>query len=521
MDPHQEKIRSMKQSIINRLLLAFFVVLKFVLQYVAINPVYELHRDEYLHIDLGNHLAWGYTTVPPVTGLISFVIISLGKSVFWVKFFPALFGALIIILVWKIIEELKGGLFALVLGATGVLCSALLRINTLYQPNSLEYLLWTLVFYGLVKFINSRNPRWIWFVAVSFAIGFLNKYNIAFLMLGVFPALLLSEHRRVLFDKNLYLAFGLALVLVLPNLIWQWQHDFPVVKHMNTLASTQLVNVDRSGFLLDQLLFFTGSLITLLAGLLAFFLHPPFKKYRIFFWTYVFVIALYFYFRAKSYYAIGLYPVLLAFGSVYLERLMSKGWALYLRPVLILIPVIFMFGMFKITVPVLSPEQIMSKPDMFRDLGLLKWEDGIDHDLPQDFADMLGWNELGQIVDKAFDKIESDELTLIHCDNYGEAGAVNFYSRKRTSEALTLDADYLYWYPLDEGEFKNVILVQGPWDDDPEREREREWFESIELIGEITHPHAREKGTRVYLLKGSKISVNKILKEEIEKKLSE
>src|SRR5210317_405246 len=129
-----------------RLILFFFILLKFLLQYLSINPVYELHRDEYLHLDLGNHLAWGYTTVPPITGWISFVILSLGKSVFWVKFFPALFGALIIVLVWKIIEELEGNLFALVLGATGVVCSALLRINTLYQPNSLEYLIWTLVF---------------------------------------------------------------------------------------------------------------------------------------------------------------------------------------------------------------------------------------------------------------------------------------------------------------------------------------------------------------------------------------
>ena len=78
-----------KKSII----LLFFVLLKFVLQYFAINPVYELHRDEFLHLDLGKHLAWGYTSVPPVTSWISYVILILGNSVFWVKFFPALFGA--------------------------------------------------------------------------------------------------------------------------------------------------------------------------------------------------------------------------------------------------------------------------------------------------------------------------------------------------------------------------------------------------------------------------------------------
>ena len=203
----------------NRLILVFLILLKFFLQYLSINPVYELHRDEYLHLDLGNHLSWGYTTVPPVTGWISYIIISLGKSVMWVKFFPALFGALIIVLVWKTIEELGGNLFAQVLGATGVVCSVLLRINTLYQPNSLEYLIWTFVFYSVVKYIRTRDSKWIWITFVSFAIGFLNKYNIAFLMLGFLPALLISEHRKILLERTFYFALILAFIIVLPNLV--------------------------------------------------------------------------------------------------------------------------------------------------------------------------------------------------------------------------------------------------------------------------------------------------------------
>ncbi|MGA9270777.1 MAG: glycosyl transferase, partial [Lutimonas sp.] len=123
-------------------------------------------------------------------------------------------------------------------------------------------------------------------------------------------------------------------------------------------------------------------------------------------------------------------------------------------------------------------------------------------------------------VDKAFEKVDRTELTLVQCDNYGEAGAVNFYSKNTTGEALTIDADYMYWYPLDDGEIMNVILVKGPWDEDPERTRERDLVDSIELIGEITNSYAREKGTKVYLLKGAKVSVNEILREEIEKRIA-
>ena len=179
------------------IVLLFFILLKFALQYYAINPVYELHRDEFLHLDLGKHLAWGYTSVPPVTAWISFIIIHLGNSVFWVKFFPALFGALTMVVVWKTIEEMGGKLFGLILGSVCVTFSVLLRINTLYQPNSLEYLLWTLVFFAIVKYINSENSKWLWVASVTFAFGFLNKYNIAFLILGFLPALLIASHRKI------------------------------------------------------------------------------------------------------------------------------------------------------------------------------------------------------------------------------------------------------------------------------------------------------------------------------------
>ncbi len=72
-------------------ILLVFIAVKFVLQYVLINPAYELQRDEYLHLDLGKHLATGYISVPPFTSWISYLIQLLGNGVFWVKFFPALF----------------------------------------------------------------------------------------------------------------------------------------------------------------------------------------------------------------------------------------------------------------------------------------------------------------------------------------------------------------------------------------------------------------------------------------------
>src|SRR5690606_28474503 len=188
----------------DNIVLIGFIALKFLLQAVLIHPAYELHRDEFLHLDQANHLAWGFMSVPPVTSWISFVIKLLGNGVFWVKFFPALFGALTIVVVWKVIGKLGGSTFARVLGATCVLFSSLLRLNTLYQPNSLDVLSWT-AFYGVVVlYLQSERPRWLYVGAVVFAIGFLNKYNIVFLLIGLLPATLLTPARKVLARKAFY-----------------------------------------------------------------------------------------------------------------------------------------------------------------------------------------------------------------------------------------------------------------------------------------------------------------------------
>ena len=113
------------------LLLCFFLLLKFGLSCWLISPQYDLHRDEYLHLYQAKHLAWGYLSVPPVTSWISYLISSLGNSVWRITFFPALFGALTMVVAWKTVGGLHGNLFALALSAVAVTFSVILRIKGL------------------------------------------------------------------------------------------------------------------------------------------------------------------------------------------------------------------------------------------------------------------------------------------------------------------------------------------------------------------------------------------------------
>ena len=502
-------------------ILFLFIVIKFILHYFLIDKGYDLHRDEYLHLDQAKHLAWGYDSVPPVTSWISWIILKLGNGVFWIKFFPALFGVLTIILVWKIIEVLGGNLFAMITGSVAVLVSAILRINILYQPNSLEVLCWTAFYYTLIRYIISEQSKWLYVTAIIIAVGFLNKYNIIFVLIGLLPAVVLTSQRKLFLNKHFYFAMALAILMVTPNIIWQVQNNFPVFHHLKELIDTQLVNVNRADFLKEQLLFFIGSFFIVLAAFISFFIYPPFKKFQLFFWGYVFSMLLYVYLKAKGYYAIGLYPVLIAFGAVYIEQLLQTGWRKYLQPLVILIPVLLAIPFIQVGFPSKSPDVLQKKMPAYKKFGLLRWEDGKDHNLPQDFADMLGWSELAGKVDAAYENIPDKEHTLVFCDNYGQAGAINYYSKYKNINAVSLNADYINWFPPADKEIKNVILVQEASDNDPDRKREKTLFETVLSKGRIENKYAREYGASIYVLLNANISISAIFQKEIAERKKE
>lgn len=495
------------------LILIGFILLKFILQYVLISPEYDLQRDEYLHLDQAYHTAWGFLSVPPVTSWFSCIILLLGNSVFWIKFFPALFGALTLLLVWKTIELLKGNLYALILGALCILFSCLLRLNMLYQPNSLDVLCWTAVYYVLIQYIVSEDTKWIYFGAIVFAFGFLNKYNIVFLLFGLFPAIILSSQRKMLIKKQFYFALIFGLMLILPNLVWQYRNQFPIVHHMRELAETQLVNVHLADFIKEQILFFIGGLLVILAGLYAVIFYKPLKKFQVFFASFVFTLFIFIYFKAKAYYVIGLYPIYIAFGAVFLSEVLNEGWKRYLKPVFIALPILLFIPMYDIAFPNKSPEYIVSHSEKYQKLGMLRWEDGKDHQLPQDFADMLGWKELARKTDSLYALLPNQKETIVICDNYGQAGAINYYSEKGI-KAVSFNADYINWFNL-KIQYKNLIRIKEFDQDNEELKETSPYFETATIGGQITNKYAREYRTTIFVFTNAKIDINKRLEQEI------
>lgn len=498
----------------NTFILVGFILLKFILQYLLYNPHYELQRDEYLHLDQAEHLAWGFQSVPPVTSWIAYIIKLLGNSVFWIRFFPALFGALTIVVVWKIISALKGNLFALVLGATCVTFSFLLRLNLLFQPNSFDTLFWTLLYFVLIKYIQTQKAKWLYIASLVFAIGFLNKYNIAFLVIGILPAILLSEHRKLFTQKHFYGSALLGLIVISPNLLWQHHNNYPVFHHLKELSDTQLIHVNRLDFLKEQLFFFIGALPVIIASLYALLFYTQFQKYRLFFFSFFFTLFTFVYLKAKGYYAIGLYPVYIAFGSVYFDNLMDFGWKKYAKALFILLPVLSYILLFNLIFSMKDPAYILEHKSIYKKAGLLHWEDGKDHQLPQDFADMLGWKELADKVETAYNKLPETEKTMVLCDNYGQAGAINYYVKNKNIKAVSFNADYIDWFDFNRRTI-NLIRVKDAAGSKNELEETAPFFGTSFVADSITTLFAREYKTTIFVFRNPKVDINQRLKAEM------
>ena len=500
-------------------LLYFLALLKIIIPYFLQNSIYEPHRDEFLYLAEGHHLAFGFMEVPPMLSIFAWLTHLFGDGMFLIKLWPSLFGAATFLVAGKIIQSIGGKSFALILLFLSFLFGAYLRMFFLFQPNAPEIFFWTMIAVSFIRFIQTKENKWLYLFGVSVGLGMLSKYSVAFYTVSILLGLLLTKHRIVFLNKHFWYASLIGFIIFLPNLIWQWQNHFPVIVHMHELQQTQLQYISPSGFLIEQLLLMFPCFFIWVTGLMNTLTS---KQYRFIGLAYVLVIILLLVGHGKSYYATGVYPPLFAFGATALEKYTAEKRK-YMRYAFLIFAV--SFGLF--TVPILLP---LLPPQPLADLytkmhiektGTLKWEDLKDHPLPQDFSDMLGWKEMTQKAAKAYNMLTNSEKqnAIIFCDNYGMAGAVNYYGPKyKLPQAYSDNASFLYWLPANIN-MQNFVLIS----DDP-NETEHDFakgFQSITIVDSITNKYAREYRDYIYLFKGADENFNKFFKDKIAKDKAE
>ena len=128
--------------------------------------------------------------------------------------------------------------------------------------------------------------------------------------------------------------------------------------------------------------------------------------------------------------------------------------------------------------------------------AFLRDEKGVYRALPQDYADMLGWDELTVIAAKAYRRVPDRASCFFYCENYGQAGAITVLGKKAgLPEPVCFSESFFYWAPrVLPVNITSIIYINDTLGEDI-----RHLFRDIKIVGKISNPLAREYGTTVYL----------------------
>jgi hypothetical protein len=426
---------------------------------------YGLFRDEYYYIETSKHLAWGYVDLQPLSALILAISRAIfGDTIFGIRIFSYLAGSAIVFLSGLIAREMNGGKFAQIFTAFLVIFSGtILGVSGYFSMNSFDILLSVLMFYFLIKLVNTNNSKLWLVIGLLFGLGLENKLTFLFLGLGLAVGLILTRYRNHLKTKELWIGAAAALIIFLPNIIWQFTNHFPTVEFMRNAALYKNKPMGIIEFTLSSLLELNpGYTLFVITAIYFLFFNKEGKTYKIIGWIFISMFIVFAFNNGKPYYLGVLFPVIVAAGVIGADYLIEKYLKPFVRPLLVIcmIPIVLMTAPFSI--PILKVDSFIYYSEA---LGI-KPESGERSktgSLPQFYADRFGWKDLVQKVAAVYNQLSPEEKkeALIFGQNYGEAGAVNFYGKKyNLPEAISSHNNFWIWgYPKNYN--GKVLIVIG------------------------------------------------------------
>ncbi len=499
-------------------IIVLFIALVSVILHLGFNNAFGFHRDEMLYLTLGQHLDFGYFSVPPLIGFIAFISTKIfGYTLFAARFFPALLGGAIIVLSAQIAKELKGGAYAQILTAVSIIGSILfVRAFGLFQPVCFDIFFWTLCLYLIIRYINTEQQKYILYFGLTIGLGLLNKYNLLFLLFAVLVVIPFTKYRKLFLSKYFYWAMLIGFLVVLPNIIWQITHHFPVASHMAELHSSQLVNMSPGLFIFEQFLMIMPVTIIGLAGFVYLLFIKKIEAHRILAFICLVVLLVFILLQGKSYYSAGIYPLLIAAGAVLFEVLLKRNIT---RIAFVLLLLFVEWRTLPMGKPIYNPDKMVSYFDAMQDKvgndDVRRFEDNTYHKLPQDYADMLGWNELTDLTYKAWQMVENKNQCVIFGDSYAEASVICVIGKKyNLPNCLSFNDNFRFWNPKTfNTEITDLIYINDKPGDDI-----KELFADIQRVGIISNPLAREYGLGVYLCRKPTRSFNAAWEQIVKEK---
>jgi len=291
--------------------------------------------------------------------------------------------------------------------------------GAVFQYVSFDYLWGVLATYFLVRLCKSGGARW--WVAIGFALGLgmETRYTAGFWTLGIVAGVLLSDGRKYLASKWLWIGVGISVALFLPNVIWQAKHDWIALDFLRHLHERDVRQGRDKGFLLGQILLCVNLVTVPLAAMGLWFLsaREHGKKYALVGWMVLATFLFLWIAKARFYYTAPIYPVVLAAGSV-----AFGNWWQTAKPVTAKVLDGLQWTAIALNGAVFA---VFVMP--IASFGGAAWH--VTSKLHDQFREQIGWTDLADTVAGVYNALPAEERakTGILTGNYGEGGALNLY----------------------------------------------------------------------------------------------
>ena len=469
------KLRSSELGVL--LLLTFGWGLLLTLAVVFASRHYGFHRDELAMLDNGRHLAWGYVEYPPLTPFMAHITLALfGLSLVGDRLFPILAACLVLLLTARMAGELGGSRRAqIVAGLAAVFAPVLLFDGLFFSYETLDYLWWVVIAYLMIRLLKSENPRWWLGIGAAIGFGALTKYTMAFEVIGILAGVLFTPARRYLKSPWLWAGAALSILIFLPNLVWQAQHQWIGIRFTLSIHARD-IRIGRTSllsFLFSQFYAsaFVGAIVLWITGFWYYARRPEGQRYRALAWMAAVPFGLFLLLQGRFYYPAPIYPMLIAAGSSLARRPPDRaasrpsawerirGYGPFLAGGLL---------MMAVALPLAPVHSILGK---------------VETTAVSEYVEEIGWPELVRTIARIRSSLPASEQAGVGilAGNYGEAAAVDLYGPAYGLPAAIsgIDSYWLRGYP-DPPPQTLIVVGFSPQD-------ASQIFESCQLAGHTSN----------------------------------
>jgi 4-amino-4-deoxy-L-arabinose transferase-like glycosyltransferase len=432
-------------------LILLLLALGGILFHILLNGQYGFHRDELDVLMNARQLDWGYVAYPPLTPFIARLGLELfGESLRGLRVFSAIAQGIVMILAGLMARDMGGRRNAQILSAFAVFIAPIaLMAGTWIMYFAFDYLWWVLVAFFLVRLLATDDERYR-LMGAGIGFGMMTKFTMAFWVIALVVAVLITPARKYLRSKWLYIGAALAFLIYLPNFIWQIQHNFISLDFLTAIHERDIRWGRADDFLIEQLYATTNpfSLPLWTVGLSLCLFGVSMKRFRMSGWMFIVAFLLFLINQGRAYYVAPAYVMLLAAGCVGFEnwldasektRQLGFGLLWGMQVIGSLIAIVLM----KPIAPINSP----------------LWE--VTSSVNEDVVEMVGWQDLTAQVARTYQSIPENEKprTVILAGNYGEAGALDLYGKQYNLPLIVSGSNSLWYRGYGEPEPETVIVV--------------------------------------------------------------